>query len=471
MPPTTHFEGTRAGESTGETRQVPRALMVQSLHRAAGNRAVGSWLGEGPPEIQRLDFGKRSPGGRGLFGLGKGSKKDTAPSPTATTPAPTVWTADDMKGLLKRSSTTVVKLLAGKDTKNGVTLVKGAAGWNKVVSGLPSGKRMNSETKNALFAIVESEALTIDDEAVLFKKRFSADLKSGIDTNKADWTLENVTRVWKQLDLLPDSDVTENSKVAVFYAVTGGGGMYSDDAGAIDLGEDSDESHMSHTVRHEVGHGVHNQLKGTVDSWLKDDIGMWPGSLTSDAGVDEFVKALGGYPEKYTDSAGDEKTVGEEEKKAVRADIGSYTNNTAWGPTRTDPENTGDPGIWSQMVDVKKACKESKAQWYDNFENFVAGAGGNFYFVNHWYHTWFRMSPRAKEVVRTTGENYTAMSEAELFANAYAEYFKDAKGKQDPKFWGGALDEKTQSFFRTCIVARDPWKKYVKDQKKKKTNK
>lgn len=232
---------------------------------------------------------------------------------------------------------------------------------------------------------------------------------------------------------------------------------------------------MAHTVRHEVGHGVHAEIPGVINMWLKNDIGMWYGEL-DDTGVDTFVAELGGYPATYVNpNDSSDEAFADTEKSWIRDFIKSWTGSTSWEPTRVSPEEGSGPwetAAWSAMpAQVQNACSQSTKWWFQNYANFQKGSSGDRLFLNHWYHKWFRMSDAAKKLVDITGEDYTAMSEKEMFANAYAEYFADPKGKKDPSKWGGKLSASVKEFFQTCIVNRDPYNTYQKSQKKKLTSK
>ena len=468
--------------------------VLQALQGSAGNRAVTALLERGEEnEFEEEEQGavgeeesegreterESSPFGGGDASPDKGKTGGGTGSGTGTKAPPKkkekAWTAKEITALRKKKSIDVVKALAKRDTKNGVTKFKATGDWGKVVTGLPTGKKLSEGTKHALYTIIEAESLTVDEADVLFKKRFEHDMKSGTGSNATAWTLPTIARLWKQLDLLPESDVSENTKVAIFYATTGTGGMYMGGTNAIEIGIQADEGHMSHTVRHEVGHGVHAQIAPVVDRWLKDEVGMWYGEL-DDAGVDSFVADLGGYPAKFhSPSDGSEQDFGDVAKSWVRSFIKTYTGNQSWSPTRAtvdDNSNTWKTAWWNAMpAAVKNACVQSPAYWYTNYANFQKGTSGNRLFLNHWYHKWFRMSDKAKKVVDVSGDNYTAMSEKELFANAYAEYFSDPAGKKNPTKWGGKLSQDVKDFFKICIVNRDPYDKYQKEQKKKQTSK
>jgi hypothetical protein len=114
-------------------------------------------------------------------------------------------------------------------------------------------------------------------------------------------------------------------------------------------------------------------------------------------------------------------------------------------------------------VKVKNACAQSTSQWYNNFANFQANGGSRF-FLNHWYHTPFKLSEHAVQVINATNDTYSAMSDKEFFANCYAEYFRDPTGVQNHANWGGNLPASVKAFFKDVIVARHPYTKFKKDQ-------
>jgi hypothetical protein len=202
---------------------------------------------------------------------------------------------------------------------------------------------------------------------------------------------------------------------------------------------------------------------------------MWYGAL-DDAGVDSFVADLGGYPDKYLNpNDGSDEAFGAVEKEWIRSFIQTWTGSSSWTPTRATPDDGSDhwkTNAWNAMpAALKNACTQSVQYWYQNYVNFQKGASGNRLFLNHWYHKWYKMSDKAKKVVDITGDDYTAMSEKEMFANAYAEYFEDPAGKKNPTKWGGKLSADIKDFFKICIVSRDPYTDFTKSQKKKLTSK
>lgn len=461
----------------------------------AGNRTIGKVTGGGGGnKTETVTTGGSTTGGTTTGGTTTGGtttggettggttgSTTSGPTTTTTPTPPTTWTAETI-GKFKTDGTPgldVLTALAGKDTTNGMTLLRSAGDWTRVVSTLPEGDAISEAGQIAMLKIVNDGGLTVPEAAALFKKRFKHELvakdevpatttKAKVD--KLEWKMDNVKRVWAQLDVLPENDVSKNTIIGAFRTTQGGGGMYYGGAGTIEIGETSDAKHMAHTVRHEVGHGVHEQLAGTINSWLKDDIGVWYGEL-DDSGIDDLVSKLGGWPTRFVHPDGRGIKFGDAAKDRVRNFLRKYTGSQSWNPGPVD----SDPVVLAcvRAMDPKfiDLVNESTSHWYANYANFAVGSGGNRFFLNHWYHKWFYMSPTAKAVVDATGENYTAMSEKEFFANTYAEFFADPEGKKDPAKWGGTkLPEPVKEFMKSCVLDRDPYTKYVADKKKKLTS-
>jgi len=106
-------------------------------------------------------------------------------------------------------------------------------------------------------------------------------------------------------------------------------------------------------------------------------------------------------------------------------------------------------------ANVKNAVDQSVENWYTNHGNWQSGPKGK-YFLNYWYRTPYYMSAEAEAIVNIT-EDYASMSHYELFADAYAEYFKNPAGYTDRTKWGGRLDAATKSFFANTILDHQPY--------------
>lgn len=328
-------------------------------------------------------------------------------------------------------------------------------GWAALTAGLPVGSALSAPQRAALLKMVCVGNPTTAHAVELFRLRFN----TRIENDSGAWTLENIRVVWRQLDVLPDQDVSDNTVLEVFRATSGGGGMQGGDY--IEIGEaQPDVNELGHTVRHEIGHTVHDgPMKAQVDSWLRDGVKMWFYSADA-AGMRSWVSDLGGFPAQYTDGTGATQAFGPAEQQRVLDMLLAYVGSgSVWAPSRPtvgDPAVAGDTELWAAMgANVKNAVDQSVENWYTNHGNWQSGPKGK-YFLNYWYRTPYYMSAEAEAIVNIT-EDYASMSHYELFADAYAEYFKNPAGYTDRTQWGGRLDAATKSFFANTILDHQPY--------------
>jgi hypothetical protein len=357
---------------------------------------------------------------------------------------------------------TIFQVLTTLDTDSAIALYQrlNATFRSRLRTNMPQGGAMPASMRQFLYTLIERGAVELAEAKQLFEVRFRHPLSgSGAGVTAADWDMDKLKLLWRQLDALPDADVSENQIWGAMTAIAGSGGFYK--GSHIEIGVQASEAKMTHTVRHEIGHGVHAQLQSTVDAWLQGSIDFW----TTDWAT--WISDLGGFPDKYQHPSEGEKPFDDTAQQAVRGMIESFTNRANWGPTRTAPD-TGKSALeqayWAAMPDaVKNACAQSTTRWYNNWSNFQQ-ANGRSYFLNHWYKTPYRFGATAATAITATGDNYSAMSEKEFFANCYAEYFEDPAGKDDHSKWGGSLPGSVKDFFTTCVVERHPYDEFQKQQ-------
>jgi hypothetical protein len=379
------------------------------------------------------------------------------------------WTAADLAEILKKQGAQgVLVALNGRQPASGIAELKAANQWNPLLAALPKGK-LNTNASRALDLMVEDSVFNQADTTHLFEIRFGHPARGnspGAPTNAANWPLDVLQVVWRQLQRLPAQDVTQSTVINVYQSTTdAGGGSWASGTGTIELGTASnDYEYMEGTVRHEIGHAVHSQIESQVDPWLKNDIGFHTESF------DAWIHDLGGYPTHFTAPGGQNVVVDQPWKDYLRGLVESYTNTGQWGPAAATPDATA-PAVgqaaWAAMPQkVKNACAQSNNSWYNNFQNFQAN-GGSRYFLNHWYHQAFKLSEHAVNVIKATNDTYSAMSDKEFFANCYAEFFRDPTGVQNHANWGGNLPASVKAFFREVIIARHPYTKFKAAHAKK----
>lgn len=379
------------------------------------------------------------------------------------------WTAEELADVLKKDGAAGVLIaLNQRHPKQGVATLKTANQWDPLVTALPIGG-LGPGARRAVDQMIADDVFDIEDAKKLFHPRFghvAQDVGSS-------WTQDVMRTTWRQLAALPPADVTKSTAITTFDAIAGGGAFgpsweAPDTINTIQIGQDvgGDHEYLEHTVRHEIGHGVHTQIPGVVNAWLQNDMQFW---FTDD--WDAWINELGGYPAKFQDSSGAWVNVDDAWKGYLRDLVQGYTGSSSWSPAKATPD-TGEPAdgqrAWAAMpAAVRNACAQSTTTWYDNYTNFQK-VGDKRYFLNHWYHRPFTIGATAFNTIASTNDTYTAMSEKEFFANCYAEFFENPEGVKDHSKWGGTLPASVKSFFKTCIVARQPYDKF---QKKKTANK
>jgi hypothetical protein len=402
-------------------------------------------------------------GSRGTAGNAARAAQVSAAGTPATPATPGTPATPELPAATLPVADQTIALAAGRDPDvvARVTAMRAASRLDPLFAALPmGGTTMTQPLKDAMYKFLSSSAVTVPEARVLFKHRFNHDAGE----RGATWTMPMLRAVWDQLALLPDRDVSQNTVLATINAVAGGGGTGPSweaptVVNTINLGMANSVQGMAHVVRHEIGHAVHAQIPSTVNAWLQGEIGFWflPGDAT---GTQTWIEELGGFPANYTVS-GAAKTVGENEKKRAAEMLKSYLGpGSSWSPARAAVDtgaSADDAALWQAMPqNVKDAVTASPAHWYSNYQSFKAGRRGT-YFLNYWYARPFWMSAAAKAIVTATGDNYTAMSEKEFFANAYAEYFKDPAGYADHSKWGGSLPANVKNFFKNNILERQPY--------------
>ncbi len=404
---------------------------------------------------------------------GSNGAAGTPGTATDTTATPAAAPNDEVEALLKddaalraffarAAETTLAALVAFKDAD--VARVADKARTANLLAPMITGiaaPPASAATRTAMRRLLDIGNLNITEAKSLFKQRFNHEAKA----EETEWRLEILKAVWTALDRLPDQDVSSNTVLTTFNAINGGGGtgpswQAPDTINSIRLGQAATPSAMAHTVRHEVGHAVHAQISAQVNPWLQGEMQFW--FLSGDkAGVKSWLDQLDTWPANYTDAAGASKPLGDTEKDKLAGMVETWMGHSGWSPTRTNVTD-GQPAeltsLWAAVPEkMKNGVAQSKTNWYSNWTNFQQGSDSRYFFLNHYYHRPYHFGPKAAEVIRAVGDNYTAMSEQEFFANAYAEYFKDPAGYTDNSKWGGNLPAGVKDFFKTVVVSRQPY--------------
>jgi hypothetical protein len=309
--------------------------------------------------------------------------------------------------------------------------------------------------RDALYTLVARKLVTREQGLDLFERRFRLSFVAAAP--EIVISLAELAVVWRALDALPESDISNDSLRHLVLQQAKSGGTYDASVDSVYLPDEADPVWMAHAVRHEVGHAVHDRLRSDVDGWLVADMGF------VDVSLDDWVRALGGYPATWTWN-GERRAFVDADRGNANWLIRSFVNRNTWNATRPTLNGVdGKDSYWKDLADdlpigIRAGCHASAKAFYAHWREFPI-AKGQHYFINHYYEKFMRFGPAAAGVIEATGDDYTAMSPAELFANAYAEYFADPRGARNPEHWGGRLPAPVKAFFRRTIVEHQPYRR------------
>jgi len=291
----------------------------------------------------------------------------------------------------------------------------GAAAFKAMLQRLPRGAALSSQGKQdlrKLFLWAKKKGLqALQDQ--LFELRFGVALEDSWYRNDDK---NDIDTLWRLLKNLPDAHVEGNSKLAEIQLGTGGGGTYSPATHEIEIGssELAFKERFEDTLRHEVGHAVHEARPDLVNGWLWERFG-WAEFQTTSQGIDDWAAQMGpasGWAELSAAHKGQVRSL-------LRQACGP---GSQWGPTVTPSAPAG--SAWLQpKFGPRLAFEMSGSTWYAHNASWYRAAGKAFA-VNFWYGSLMCVSEATLDFVnRKMPDNYAAMSPAEFFAELYALYY------------------------------------------------
>lgn len=292
--------------------------------------------------------------------------------------------------------------------------VNGAA-FKLLLERLPRGSALSGQAKTdlrKLFTWIKKQGLQkLQDQ--LFEIRFGLALE---DTWYRNDNKNDIDTLWRLLKNLPDTHVEGNSKLAEIDLGHGSGGFYSPSTMEIEIGASllAHKESFEDTLRHEVGHAVHEANQALVDGWLWSRFGftMFP---ANPQGIDDWIAQMGpgaGY-------AGLNATQKTQVRALLRQAVGP---SEEWGPTVTPNAPLGSPWRATEFG-PRLAFERSGANWYANNANWYR-ANGKAFAINFWYGMLMCINEDALDLVNNKmPDTYATMSPAELFAEIYALYY------------------------------------------------
>jgi hypothetical protein len=262
----------------------------------------------------------------------------------------------------------------------------------------------------------------------LFEIRFDRELED-------DWHLnddpDDIDTLWK---LLADLNVEGNVGVReINLAEDEAGGWYEPDSHDIYIGSEElyRRERFEDTVRHEVGHAVHEARRRTIDAWLARRFG-WRAFETTDRGIDAFVALLGGYGEI---SAAHTRDI----RRLLREAIGAGED---WSPPKLPVAPPAHP--WNRPTfGPRLAAERTGAYWYSRNGLWHRDAE-RAYFLNYWYRLYMVVDLETLALINDgMPDRYAAMSPYEFFAELYALHYDrdDPKRENIPRDVSAWLDQ------------------------------
>jgi hypothetical protein len=280
---------------------------------------------------------------------------------------------------------------------------------------LPRGSALSTQGKDDLRKLFEwakaKGQQKLQDQ--LFEIRFGVALEDSWYRNDDK---DDIDTLWRLLKNLPSSHVEGNSKLSEIDLGQSGGGTYSPSTHEIEIGssELAFKENFEDTLRHEVGHAVHEANAALVDGWLWQRFG-WAEFDATQAGVDDWAALMGpkaGYA-----------ALGVSQKAQVRSLLRQACGpGSQWGPTISPNAPATSP--WRAAgFGPRLAFEQSGSEWWTNNQNWYR-ANGKAFAVNFWYGTLLCINEAVLDFInRQMPDTYAAMSPKEFFAETYALHY------------------------------------------------
>ncbi len=300
--------------------------------------------------------------------------------------------------------------------------------FQSLLKRLPRGSALSSQGKQDLRRLFlwakKKNHQKLQDQ--LFELRFGVELEDSWYRNEDK---DDIDHLWQLLKNLPDSHVEGNVKLAEIALGRGGGGTYSPSTNEIEIGsaELAFKERFEDTLRHEVGHAVHESRPDLVNGWLWERFG-WATFEPTAQGVEDWVAQMG--------PASGWKGLSAAQKTQVRSLIHQACGpGSVWGPRKT-PEAPASSPWRAAGFGPRLAFENSGENWYEHNRTWFRANGKAFAF-NFWYATLMCVNETTLDFVnKRMPDVYAAQSPAEFFAELYALYY-DA---DDPKRAGIPAD-------------------------------
>ncbi len=324
------------------------------------------------------------------------------------------------------------------DLAKGRAPVPASAGFKSLLQRLPRGSGLSGQGKQDLRKLFlwakKNNLQKLQDQ--LFELRFGVALEDSWYRNDDK---NDIDTLWRLLKNLPESHVEGNAKLAEISLDVGGGGGGSFSPGTMEIEIGSTELVMKErfedTLRHEVGHAVHEANTDLINGWLWERFG-WASFEPTQGGIDDWV-ALMGAGSGWAALNATQKT---QMRSLIRQ---ACAEGSVWGPTVTPNPPAGSP--WREKTfGPRLAFELSGDSWYEHHDRWYR-AGSRAFAFNFWYGTLMCVSTTTLDfIAEKMPDAYAAMSPGEFFAEVYAVVYDldDPKRKKMPADVMKFFDEK-----------------------------
>jgi hypothetical protein len=328
----------------------------------------------------------------------------------------------------------LAKLAAfSKDIRAGRKVQMKSKEFQHMLRTLPRGSHLTTDAKNDLKRLQQYALRHYPDvQEELWEVRFGKDLESEF------WKNDNQTDInilWKVFEELPDNHIENNNMITEVELGTGGGGTYDPTNGEIEIGiaELPHHARLEDTVRHEVGHGVHEKNHKKVQQWLKERFG-WQIFEFTPAGMDKWVRELNGWG----------NATAKDKRDAFRCFREAFDGKDEWSQGNVRESHLPKGHIWHREGFLpRKVYEKSPGDWFNYCKSWYR-SGNRAFFLNYYYETMCIVNVETIRLIAQMPSRYAAMSDHEFFAELYALHFdkKDPRRKAIPadvKKWLNAL--------------------------------
>lgn len=318
---------------------------------------------------------------------------------------------------VRYSALEVLNKLA-EDIRNGGEPELAGADFERLLRDLRSISQLPSRAKAELRTVFDYARKKKNDavQAELFEIRYGVELED-------EWALnsrrDDIVALWQLFRDLPPSNIEGNTELKKVELIAGSNGYYQWE-GVIQIGEGllgSDER-FEDTLRHEVGHAVHDQRMSLINAWLKSEFG-WETFPRNAAGVNAWVAAMGGWG----------GLTSQQRSECTTWLISALGPSQSWNPGPAPTVPAGHPWRGANFG-PRLAYEQTGANWYRNIRNWHR-ANGKAFFLNYWYATFMVVNESTLELVARMPSNYAAMSHYEFFAELYSLYYDQDDPRRD----------------------------------------